>query len=106
MRPIDADELAKEIGEEIDYAEELRDLQANDSNINGYICGLKLALAYVHVLIDDDDSIDMVPVVHCIDCMHFAGEGMYCDCDMFVHSGQNNYCYYGEREGANSNEVD
>lgn len=41
-------------------------------------------------------SADAVEVVRCKDCKHYAGEGMYCACDIIVHY-DHFYCYYGER---------
>lgn len=39
---------------------------------------------------------DVVEVVRCKDCKHYAGEGMYCACDIMVHY-DHFYCYWGER---------
>ena len=36
-------------------------------------------------------------VVRCKDCMHFAGEGMYCACNILVQF-DHFYCYYGDIE--------
>ena len=47
----------------------------------------------------DIPSSDSVEVVRCKDCKHYAGEGMYCACDIMVHY-DNFYCYWGEREEA------
>lgn len=39
---------------------------------------------------------DLVRVVRCKDCKHFAGEGMYCACDIIVQF-DHFYCYHAER---------
>ena len=35
-------------------------------------------------------------IVRCKDCKHFAGEGMYCSCDIIVQF-DHFYCYHAER---------
>ena len=35
-------------------------------------------------------------IIRCKDCKHYAGEGMYCACDIIVHY-DHFYCYYAER---------
>ena len=42
-------------------------------------------------------SADVVEVVRCKDCKHFAGEGMYCEND-FIPQFDHFFCYDGERE--------
>ena len=35
-------------------------------------------------------------IIRCKDCKHFAGEGMYCSCDIIVQF-DHFYCYHAER---------
>lgn len=35
-------------------------------------------------------------IIRCKDCKHFAGEGMYCACDIIVQF-DHFYCYHAER---------
>lgn len=35
-------------------------------------------------------------IIYCKDCKHFAGEGMYCSCDIIVQF-DHFYCYHAER---------
>ena len=35
-------------------------------------------------------------IIRCKDCKHFAGEGMYCSCDIIVQFNHF-YCYHAER---------
>ena len=46
--------------------------------------------------IKDCPSADVVEVVRCKDCKHYAGDGMYCAEDRIVHD--DDYCSYGERK--------
>lgn len=48
------------------------------------------------LLIDTEPTADVVEVVRCKDCKYYAGEGMYCACDIMVHY-DHFYCYWGER---------
>ena len=59
----------------------------------GLRCGTDAIVEYV---IDQQPTVDAVPVVRCKDCRHFAGEGMYCENNIIPMFGHF-YCYYGER---------
>ena len=47
-------------------------------------------------IVDQQPTVDAVEVVRCKDCKYYAGEGMYCACDIIVHY-DHFYCYWGER---------
>ena len=68
------------------------------NDFKGYINALNMPK-------DDYDGImkyiDELPsvqpeIIRCKDCKHFAGEGMYCSCDIIVQF-DHFYCYHAER---------
>ena len=44
----------------------------------------------------NDPDAEWVEIIRCKDCKHFAGEGMYCSCDIIVQF-DHFYCYHAER---------
>lgn len=71
-----------------------------------YNKGFLNALKRVSVMIVDQPTIDAVPVVRCKDCkrwgMGIAGETDRIKCCMYARYmvGENGYCVYGEKGGA------
>lgn len=49
-----------------------------------------------YVDMDEIPPADVVEVVRCKDCKHYAGEGMYCAQDICVQF-DHFFCYYAER---------
>ena len=41
---------------------------------------------------DAQPTIDVVPVIRCRDCKHYAGDGMYCSWNMIARS--DGYCFH------------
>ena len=50
------------------------------------------------LLINDIENLPSAQpeIIRCKDCKHFAGEGMYCSCDIIVQF-DHFYCYHAER---------
>lgn len=51
---------------------------------------------------ENEEKPDIVEVVRCRDCKHYAGDGMYCANDIIV-KWDYFFCYDGEREDDESN---
>lgn len=60
----------------------------------GYYCGLQQADKMIHNLWMKSESQTL-----CKDCMYYAGDGMYCACNILVQY-DHFYCYYAERKEA------
>ena len=55
-----------------------------------------ISIKAVRAMIEDEPSIDAVPVIRCKDCKYWNGEGKYCDYDM---SGlREDFCSWAERK--------
>ena len=87
MRLIDADALRDKLQEEIDKA-----IPPFDDVIGSIRCGVRLA----RNIVEDEPTVDAVPVIRCKDCMYWRGNGKYCEYDM---SGlEDDYCSWAERK--------
>lgn len=59
--------------------------------------------AFMPILIDEQPTVEAVPVVHCKDCEHWgmgiAGETEYIKCCEYgkYMVGENGYCVYGKK---------
>ena len=60
----------------------------------GYYCGLGSAERMVLDLWNESEGL-----ILCKDCMYYAGDGMYCACNILVQY-DHFYCYYAERKEA------
>ena len=57
--------------------------------------------AMIEILDEVGEDVEKLPsaqpdIIRCKDCKHFAGEGMYCSCDIIVQF-DHFYCYHAER---------
>lgn len=85
MRLIDADAL-KETVRTHDYI--LKDC-FNSIDKGMFTLGIMYA-------IDEQPTIDAVPVIRCRYCEHYAGEGMYCAWNMIARS--DGYCFHANEK--------
>ena len=99
MRLIDADKLSRELREIADYPR-VRN--------TGKTCDLaNLAFHFLALMVDDEPTIDAVPVVRCKDCIYRPHEpntkGFFVCNASGMEIRNDDFCSYGERkEGADN----
>lgn len=90
-RLIDADALKKYI-EDCRFCEKCNNRKRNCS----YYCNLPDFLTEDwRRIIDEQETIDAIPVIYCKDCKHFAGDGMYCAYNIITRADK--WCCNGEK---------
>lgn len=82
MRLIDADALLKELRKSCEYhAENSREFSLLQRDI---------------IIVQEQPTVDAVPVIRCRYCEHYAGEGMYCAWNMIARS--DGYCFHANEK--------
>ena len=56
--------------------------------------GFDEGVQFVLECIDNVPTADVVEIVRCKNCEHYAGDGMYCSWDIITHD--NGFCHHGE----------
>lgn len=85
MRLIDADALMKTL---IHHSYHVKDYW-NCTGAGMFLCGIEQA-------INEQPTVDAVPVIRCRYCEHYAGEGMYCAWNMIAKP--DGFCHHANEE--------
>ena len=90
-RYIDADALRDKLQNEID-----KGIPPYDDVMGAIRCGVRLA----RNIVEDEPTVDAVPVIRCKDCKHWACDDSesYCDELGIFNTGMNSYCSYAKRK--------